>query len=256
MSIKRIFPIFALLIVASISITACSPKTAPDQPASTPTEKPSAQPTVNPFNPSNLGNCYNPFNPVMEGKVWKYAMVSGDATSALEISYKDVTPSSFTSVQKFPDISTEVQWTCSPDGILSNQFVNMSIPQVPELTYETLEVKGVFFPKENLWQVGYSWTTEYLIKVKYTSGDTIFEGEGVVNVANVILAVEPVTAVSGTYNDAFRVDATGNIKMSIMGAENTLPITFINWYVRDVGLVKSVSTDPTLSYSMELTSLE
>ena len=70
-------------------------------------------------------------------------MVSGDVTSTLEISYKDVTPSSFTSVQQFPDIRTEVQWTCGPDGMLSSQFANMSIAQVPNIQFETLEVKGV-----------------------------------------------------------------------------------------------------------------
>ena len=183
-------------------------------------------------------------------------MVSGGENSTLDISYKDVTSSSFTSIQKFPDISTEVQWTCSPDGLLSSQFANMSIAQIPDIQFETLEVKGVVVPKEEKWQIGYSWNTEYLIKVKFTSGDTSFEGEGNLVVVNSIAAIEPVTVAAGTYSDAFRVDATGNFKMSIMGVENTLPIMFSNWYVKDIGMVKSASADPTLTYSMELTALE
>ena len=256
MRVKRIFPFVVLLLVASISIVACSPKTAPDQPASPPVEQPAEQPTENPFNPASLGDCYNPFNPVMEGKVWKYAMVSGDVTSTLEISYKDVTPSSFTSVQQFPEISTEVQWTCSPDGLLSSQFANMSIALIPDLQVETLEVKGVVFPKEDKWQVGYSWNTEYVIKVKLTSGEAVYEGQGNIAVTNSIAAVEPVTVPSGTYNDAFRVDVIGTMMMNIMGTENTTPLTYSTWFVKDVGMIKSGSTDPNLPYSIELISLE
>ena len=256
MRVKRVFPFVVLMLVASITIVACSLKAALDQPVSPPAEQPAEKPTENPFSPSILGDCYNPFNPVMEGKVWKYAMVSNDVTSTLDISYKDVTSSTFTSVQQLPDISTEIQWTCSPDGLISSEFANMSIAQIPNLTFETLEVKGVVFPKDNLWQVGYSWNTKYLIKVKFTSGDTSFEGEGNLVVANTIAAIEPLIVAAGSYSDAFRVDATGNFKMSIMGVENNLPIVFSNWYVKDIGMVKSASTDPTLTYSMELTALE
>ena len=161
----KIFPVFAILVIASLSIAACSPNEAP-APTSAPTvEQPEVQPTENAFNPTALGSCYNPFNPVMEGKVWKYSMVSGDVTNTLEISYKDVTTSSFTSVQKFPDISTEVQWMCGPDGLISSQFANMSIAQVPDLKFETLEINGVLVPTEDKWQVGYAWNTEYVIKV-------------------------------------------------------------------------------------------
>ena len=185
---NKVFPIFALLVIAGLSIAACSPNAAPEQPAPPPVEEvveePTEQAAENPFNPTALGSCYNPFNPVMEGKVWKYTMVSGDTTSTMDISYKDVTSSSFTSVQQFPDISTEVQWTCGPDGLLSSQFANMSIVQVPDLKFETVEVKGVLVPTEDKWQVGYSWNTEYVIKVSFTSGETAFEGQGNMTVSN------------------------------------------------------------------------
>ena len=58
-----------LLLIASILIVACSPKAAPDKSASPPAEMPAEQPTEDPFNSASLGDCYNPFNPVMEGKV-------------------------------------------------------------------------------------------------------------------------------------------------------------------------------------------
>ena len=257
---NKLFPIFALLVITGLLIAACSPNTAPEQSAPPPVEEvmeePTEEVTENPFNPTALGSCYNPFNPVMEGKVWKYTMVTGDDTSTMDISYKDVTSSSFTSVQQFPDLNTEVQWTCGPDGLLSSQFANMSIAQVPDLKFETVEVKGVLVPTEDKWQVGYSWNTEYVIKVSFTSGETAFEGQGNLTVSNKIASAETITVPAGSYDDAFKVDVTGNMVMNIMGTESTLPLTYSTWYVKNIGMVKSASADPTLAYTIELASLE
>ena len=44
--------------------------------------------------------------------------------------------------------------------------------------------------------------------------------------------------------------------MNIMGTESTLPLTYSTWYVKNVGMVKSASADPTLAYTIELASLE
>ncbi len=256
MNNKKVFSILAAVLAVTISIAACSPKAAPDQPAPSQTEEPVEQPTENPSSQAALGDCYNPFNPVVEGKVWKYTTDSGDATSTLEVSFKDITASTFTSVQKFADISTEVQWTCSPDGMLSSQFAMMSIPLVPGVEFETLEVNGVVIPTEDKWQVGYSWDTQYVIKIKYTSGETVFEGQGNFTLANTIAAEESVTVPAGTYSDAFLVETSGSLVMNIMGTETTLPITFSTWYVKDIGMVKNALTDSTLKYSTELVSIE
>ena len=256
---QKIFTIFVTILAAGLLIAACSPQEAPEPAtpqAEPPAEQPVEQPTENSFNSSALGSCYNPFNPVMEGKVWKYTMVSGDTTSTMDVSYKDVTTSSFTSVQQFPDISTEVEWTCGPDGLLSSQFANMSIAQIPDLKFETLEMKGVLVPTEDKWQVGYSWNADYVIKVSFTSGGATFEGQGNMTIANTVAALESVTVPSGTYSDAYRVDITGNMVMNIMGTETNLPLTYSIWYVKDVGMVKSASADPNLKYTIELASLE
>ncbi len=257
---NKTFLFFVFFVLTSLIITACSPKPALDQSAPPPVEdeviEPVEQTTENPFNPSALGSCYNPFIPVIEGKVWKYTIISGNSTSTMNTSYKDVTASSFTSVQQFPDISTEVQWTCGPDGLFSSQFANMNIAQVPDLKLETTEVKGVLVPTEEKWQVGYAWNTEYAIKVSFTSGDTVFEGQGNMTVTNTIAALESVAVPSDTYSDAFRVDAIGNMVMNIMGTESTLPLMYSTWYVKNVGMVKSASADSTLPYTIELASLE
>jgi hypothetical protein len=208
---NKIFPVFAILVIASLSIAACDTQVAPEQSAPPPTEEvvvePTEQPAENPFNSTLLGSCYNPFYPVMEGKVWKYTTMSGDTTSTMDISYKDVTTSSFTSVQQLQDISTEVQWICGPDGLLSSQFPSMSsIVQMPDLKIETLDVSGVFIPTEDKWQVGYSWNTEYVIKVSFTSGESVIEGQGTLTVANTISAIWKYCAEYNGYRNQNAVD--------------------------------------------------
>jgi len=257
----KIFPVLAILVTVSIFLTACDTQEAPEQSAPPPTEEvvvqPTEQPAENPFNSTLLGSCYNPFYPVMEGKVWKYTTMSGDTTGTMDISYKDITTSSFTSVQQLQDISTEVQWICGPDGLLSSEFPSMgSIVQMPDLKIETLDVSGVFIPTEGKWQVGYSWNTEYVIKVSFTSGESVIEGQGTLTVANTISAIEPITVLSGTYNDAYKVDVSGNIVLNTMGTEIKLPLTNSIWFVKNVGVVKSASADPTMNYKMELASFE
>lgn len=258
---NKVFPFFTLLVIASLSIAACSTQEAPEQPAPPPVEEvmeePTEQVTENPLNPTALGSCYNPYFPVMEGKVWKYTTVTGDTTSTTDISYKDVTTSSFTSVQQLQDISTEVLWTCGPDGLFSSQFPSMSsIVQMPDLKIETLDVKGVFIPSEDKWQVGYSWNTEYVIKVSFKSGESVIEGQGILTVANTISTIEPITVLSGTYNDAYKVDISGNILLNAMGTEINMPFTNSIWFVKNVGMVKSTSADPAINYKMELVSFE
>ena len=85
----------------------------------------------------------------------------------------------------------------------------------------------LLFQQRDKWQVGYSWNTEYVIKVSFTIGETVFEGQGNMTVTNTIAAIESVTVPAGTYNDAFKVDVSGNMIMNIMGTENTIRITLL-----------------------------
>jgi hypothetical protein len=253
MSIRRIFPIL-ISVFGLIFFVSCSPGVATNQPVVISTESPALQPTENPFSSIKLGNCYNPYNPVIEGKIWKYAMTSGSTKSTMDISYKNVTPDSFTTVQQFSSLTTELGWTCSTDGLISSQFSNLSINQIPNLKIQTIDVKGVVFPKEDKWQVGYSWDTTYTIKVSFGSGQNVYEGQGVITLKNIIFSVESITVPSGKFDNAFRVDISGTFNMSVNGSENTVPLTYSNWFVKNVGMVKSGSADPNLPYSIELIS--
>ena len=253
---KNIFRIWTITAILVLITAACSPKPAPDAPADLPQDSPAEQPGQDPFNQTVLGDCYNPFNPVIKGKVWSYSIQTGDIANTQKSSFKDVTSSSFTSVQEYPDITTEVAWTCSPDGLLSSEFASMNITQVQDVDIETIGVSGVVFPHEDLWQVGYSWDVVFNVKIAITIEDTVFEGEGEISQTNTIASVEPVGVLAGTYPEAYRVDSTGNFKIVTLGVESNIPTSYSTWYVKNVGMVKSSSDDPGFSYITELISWE
>jgi hypothetical protein len=248
--------LFLISIFGLILLTSCGTNTVANTPGNSPTEMPVIQPTADPFSAEKLGNCYNPFNPVIEGKIWKYSMTSGTSTSTMDISYKNVTPDSFTTVQQFSNMSTELGWTCSSDGLISSQFSNLSIAQIPNLQIQTVEVKGIVFPKEANWQAGYSWDTGYTIKVSFGTGQNVYEGQGVITLKNTISSIESITVPAGRFDNAFRVDISGTFVMAVHGSENTVPLNYSNWFVKNVGMVKSSSTDPNLPYSIELVSYQ
>jgi len=253
---KNIFRIWTITAILVLITAACSPKPAPDVPADLPQDSPAEQPAENPFSPAGLGDCYNPFNPVIEGKVWSYSIQSGNITNTQESSYKDISSSSFTSVQKFPDITTEISWICSPDGLLSSEYASMSITQVQNMDFDTVEVSGVIFPHEDRWQVGYSWDVVFNVKITITIDDTVFEGEGEISQTNTIASIESVSVPAGSYPEAYRVDIAGNFKMETLGVESNIPTSYSTWYVKNVGMVKSSSDDPGFSYITELISWE
>lgn len=243
--------VFAILLLA-----ACGPKPEQDQGIEQPQSIPTGHSTENPFNPVNLGDCYNPFNPVMEGKVWNYTIQTGDTSNTFQTSYKDVTQSSFTSVQKFPEVTTEIGWSCNSEGLLSSQYANLSLPQMQDVDIKTVEVTGVVFPPVDKWQTGYSWVMAYKVMLSITIEENSFEGEGEISLTNTITSIEPVTVPAGSFPEAYRVDAVGEFKVSALGVETSIPTSYSSWYVRNVGMVKSGSDDPTAPYSMELVSSE
>lgn len=252
MQSKNSTRLFIIGLATILFIAACSPKPQPDTPA----EDISSQPEDSVPGAAALGDCYNPFNPVTEGKTWTYSIQTGDTTEIYRSSYKDVTNTSFISVHDFPDVSTSIEWSCSPDGLLSSDLASMNITQIDNVNFDTVEVVGVIFPPEELWQIGYIWDVVFKVKISITIEDTTLEGEGEIALKNSIAAIEPVSVPAGSYPEAYRVDASGNFKFITLGVETNIPTTYSTWYVKNVGMVKSSSKDQEFAYLTELVEFE
>ena len=245
------------LILLTFALAACSPVEAPtpaepEAPPVTPTDTgmPASLPELAPE--TNLGYCGNRFYPVAEGRTLEYTITSGDETSNMSFTQRNVSESAFTHVLVTEGITTEIRWECGPDGLLSSQAASMSFTDVPNVEIDTVDVIGIAIPPEDRWQVGYSWETVFNVRVTVTLNGSEIEGEGVYTVNNTITAIEPVSVPAGSYPNAYRVDATANYMIRVMGVETEINSPHSSWYVEEIGMVKSASSDAELPYSMEL----
>jgi len=240
-------------ILMIFAFAACAPAAEPEAPVDEVIEATDESP---PVNTEVLGDCYNPFNPVIEGRTWTYRIQTSDSTDEYSITYGDVSDSSFTSTLTFPDVSSAIQWTCSPEGLLSSDFASLNITQLDNVEIETIDVSGVIFPKAENWQVGYSWDTAFDVNISVSIEGNTIESQGTITMSNTIGAIEPVSVPAGNYNEAYRVDTSGNFIMSVFGVSTEIPIIYSNWYVENVGMVKSSSVDQEFGYITELISFE
>jgi hypothetical protein len=240
-------------LLLTLALAACAPPTEPDAPLEAATETPVKS---TPLDPAGLGDCYNPFNPVIEGRTWTYRMQTSDSTDEYTISFVNVSESSFTSTMTFPEVSSSIQWSCSPEGLISSDFGSLNIPQLENVEIETVEVTGVVFPIAENWQVGYSWDTAFNVNITLSIEGNTFEGQGTIAMANTISAIESVSVPAGDYSEAYRVDVSGSFTVSALGVNTQIPITYSSWYVENVGMVKSSSADSDFGYTTELLSFE
>ncbi len=239
-------------ILIVFALAACTPAASPAAPTVSNTATPESSPTSL---AQNLGDCFNPFNPVSEGRTLTYRIQSSAPTEEFSIAYQNVTTSSFDSVLKFPDVSSTIQWSCSPDGLISSDFASLNMAQIPNVNIQTVDVSGVVFPTAEKWQVGYTWDLTFNVDVTAdVSGDSI-QGSGEIAISNTIAAIEPVSVPAGDYSEAYRVDASGSLKLDTLGVNTSIPVTYSSWYVKDVGMVKSSSDSSDTSYTIELISL-
>jgi hypothetical protein len=254
---KRLFLITSLLILGMLLLAACensagaspqeSEASSSAEPPSTMEEDTATQAT---------GLCANEFFPLRSDKTWKYTITSDSTTSDYSITFKDITDTSFTAVQTFPNLTNEVTWQCGENGMLSSSFANMNFTSATEVSIDTINVDGITLPPESDWAEGNIWDTSYTIQVTINTNDTPIQAEGKIDLSNEIASKESISVPAGSYPESYRVDSTGEMTINLMGAQTTMPLTYSTWYVKGVGMVKSSSTDANLTYDMVLSSFE
>ena len=205
-----------------------------------------------------MGYCYNPYFPIRDDRTWTYNILAEDTSETYAITYKDISQDTFTTVQTFSTLTSEVRWNCGPEGLLSNEYANFNLPEQENISFETIELSGVFLPPVEQWQVGYTWQTSYKVKLNTTVEGFTVEAEAEVILDHVLSAYEEVSVAAGTFPQAARVDTNGVMNLSFFGETTEIPLVYSDWYARDVGLVKSgsESAENMLTYYTELVSFE
>ena len=217
------------------------------------------------------GACGVSYFPILPNKTWTYRMIQDNELYAEDkVWYENITDDSFVWKQQIdsdPPITSEVNWTCSADGMISTDYASTDLVMImqkmgydSDYQIKTLDFSGITFPADDKWFVGSEWTSSWKVE-----SDVNVEDLGLVHLVidvtmnNVIGAEEPVTVPLRSYDKAMRVDSTMQLAISMEAKSITMPTVnedyvITSWYVQGVGMVKQVSEDT--NFSMELASLE
>jgi hypothetical protein len=151
---------------------------------------------------------------------------------------------------------------CSPGGLLQGDFAQINLfgdssEDAPEIKFETVEWTGETLPAIDVMEVGYAWTATYTLQGEFNIEGMQSTADATVVIDYVIAAIEEVTVPAGTFPQAYRVDSTSDIEISLGMGESAMPFSGNNfsssiWYVEGIGLVKSQDTFETFSSGIEL----
>ena len=207
-------------------------------------------------------NCYHPFFPIAEGASWTFQLSSGES---YVMTVTNVTEESFTLTQDFAesDLVLSTDWFCSEDGLLVGDFAQADFlnqsggEDGAEMSFDTLSWEGETLPAAEHFEVGYEWTATYHLTGDITMEGLVSTAEATVSIDYVIAALEEVTVTAGTFPEAYRVDSTGEIAMTMDFNGSSFPMTGINfgsssWYVEGIGLVKTSDNFTDYTSGMEL----
>ncbi|MGM0399732.1 MAG: hypothetical protein ACQEQT_00360 [Chloroflexota bacterium] len=233
------------------------PTDTPVPPTATPEATATSSPSSEGIASETSGPCHNPFYPIRTDTTWTYRMRGeGAPTDEHSITFTDVSEDTFTTEMIFSDTTVEVRWVCSEEGLVSTEFTNFDLPQMSDFQLETIDFEGTSLPPAGEWEVDTTWDSSYTVKGDIQAQDMTVEATMDVNLQNRIAAVEEVTVPAGTYPQAYRVDSTGKTTMETSGMGTEFDINYSNWYVENVGLVKTSSESEDGTYVTELVAIE
>lgn len=207
--------------------------------------------------------CYNPFYPLGVGPVYYYrasyadpAGIGGMVDTEYQLETLAQNDEFLTVEMRFDELTSEVTWLCDDGGMFSSGFAQFNFQFLEDIDIETVSYEGVTLPKEEEWFVGSTWDTDYEINMSYSLEGLAVESHVIGEMNNEVIAIEPVSVPAGDYSEAYVVKTTGQfiISVNLMGVETstTIPLDMTSWYVKNVGMVKQISTD---QYGTSLTEL-
>jgi hypothetical protein len=239
-----------VLISATLLLSACQSAQPSPQAQDSQQAQASAAPSGQPPVVQASGDlCANPYIPAVEGATWSYTFHTDQGDNTQVDTVTDVGSDAFlVETTRSDGFNYVITWTCTPEGLLwlqtdggmfSGIFQGGGLSQ----SWETVSYSGVSIPKDG--QAGDSWSSDQQISVTDSTGTRNF------GIAMNFQAVgkESVTVSAGTFA-AMRVDFT--MAWSGDGIEMTYLVT--DWFVENVGLVKTTAQADFGSYSLELVS--
>jgi hypothetical protein len=197
----------------------------------------------------------NPYYPVAAAATWQYHETRKTSAPGSQGADASVTSASTTTVTRVPASPGFVeqtkstgdptpsgqtrQWTCLPEGAREETSADSVLELLGGANLGPWQLAGVDLPPVDRWVAGARWSTSAEASAKAGATSSVNHVTSIKTYE--VAAVKKVTVPAGTY-DALEVHVTLLIdvdtptgKLTLLSGKGT------NWYVRDVGLVKSVS---------------
>lgn len=201
--------------------------------------------TETPSRPSASG-CDNPYYPLNEGHSITYKTNYGSTPGEFKLTITERDGNRFTLEYDF-NVGSDSKLTqtmeCSNGQINAVGYLDFgSVLSGQQISYETISNDGTFLPPDLA--VGSQWESTFRVRVRTTNPQlkAMLDGqEQTFRIQNRAVAEEQVTTPAGTFT-ALKVESNTVASINIGGTTQSLTIPATNWFVRDVGLVKSVTS--------------
>ncbi len=205
--------------------------------------------------------CYNPFFPVSEDASWTFQYDTGE-TYKLTIDITGEDTFTITQTLNNDDLVASMDYFCTEEGILQGEFAQIDLldelgEDGLEIDFKTAEWTGHTLPNPDEVDVGSTWTSTYTLSGDMNVGALETTADATVTINYVVGAIEEVTVPAGTFPQAYRVDSTSDMEITLSMGESVVPFSGFNyssstWYVEDLGMIKSSDTFEGGSSAVEL----
>jgi len=208
--------------------------------------------------PSTLA-CDNPYLPVIAGASWSYKL-TGPIPDTFTHTILSVESNSFVEQDVFgTGVTRAGKWNCDNGNLIALNPPTGSSGTVSaenvSVDFQTKDLSGITLPATM--NAGDTWSQSLTLEGTETINGTAFPASNQLTSNCKATGTESVTVEAGTF-DAMRVECETTMKISIkLGAtptETTLNLVGTNWYVRGIGLVKTLTTGLGLDSTTELVS--
>jgi hypothetical protein len=198
--------------------------------------------------------------PVVVGATWNYKL-TGPLPDTFTHSVLSVEANSFTEQDVFnAGVTRQGKWNCENGNLIaldppSGASANVGTENGVAVDFQTTSLSGVTLPATI--NSGDTWSQALTLEGTQTINGSTYPARNDLTSDCKAIGMESVTVEAGTF-DAMRVECQTIMKLSLqMGdvpMENTLNLTGTNWYVRDVGLVKTLTSGLGFDSTVELLS--
>ncbi|MBI5942750.1 MAG: hypothetical protein HY864_00135 [Chloroflexi bacterium] len=247
----------AAMLACNIGAAPTQGATPPPQSATSSSESATEVPAITPA--AEAGACTNPYLPVIVGATWNYKLTAAvPDTFTRSIVSSDET--GFVDQDVFGrGVSRQGRWKCENGNLIALDPANGGSASVSSesvtVDFQTTELSGVTLPvKVN---PGDSWTQNLTLEGTETINGTQMPARNQLTSTCTAVGTESVTVEAGTFESIrFDCQTIMNISVTMQGnpVGTTLTIDAKNWYVENIGLVKTTTTGNGLDSTVELVS--